>query len=73
MSYKVTRCVCQNHDFKEIKAIASKMGYVNVDQLKEQNICAVKCEMCAPYVELMLATGETEFEPSAYRNRKEAG
>lgn len=60
--YMVTRCVCDDITFKEIKKISLEMGAKNVNQLSEANICATNCKLCVPYIHRMLKTGETAFK-----------
>ncbi len=69
-SYLVNRCICHEHTFVEIKEYAEEQGYTNLEDLQIDNFCSNGCRMCAPYVEMVLKTGETEFEPGAYYKRK---
>lgn len=62
----VTHCICHARSFEEIKGIASKDGFSSVEELQIEDICSNSCQMCEPYVEMMLETGETAFEPGAY-------
>lgn len=32
-------------------------------QLKIQTLCATECSKCVPYIQRMIQTGETRFEP----------
>jgi len=66
----VTRCICHNKSFEEIKIFAEQNKLETVEELQALKYCSNGCQMCAPYVELMLKTGETEFEPGAYYRRK---
>lgn len=71
-SKTVNRCICHNHSFKEIKQYAGENNLDSLEQLQASKFCSCGCGLCAPYVELMLATGETAFEPGAfYRKKKE--
>lgn len=68
---RVTKCVCHDRSFEEIKEFAQKNGINSVDVLQARKICSCGCQMCAPYVELMLETGGTSFEPGApYKRNK---
>jgi len=60
--YMVTRCVCDDITFKEIKKLAMERGYTKVSQLSNEQICATNCKLCVPYVHRMLKTGETAFK-----------
>jgi len=66
----VTRCICHSRSFDEIKKYAEENHITSVVTLQDQEICSGGCGMCAPYVELMLQTGETAFEASAFYRRK---
>lgn len=59
----VTRCVCSDILFSEMKVTADKYGLRNVNELKEYVNFGENCQFCVPYIELMLKTGKTEFEP----------
>lgn len=56
----VTRCVCHNLSFDELKRRADAES-LSLDELKERTRCATGCGMCEPYIQLMLLTGETRF------------
>lgn len=60
--YMVTRCICDDITFAEIKKISAQRGYVNVHQLADAQICANNCKMCIPYIHRMLKTGKTAFK-----------
>ena len=72
-SYLVTRCVCLDTPFEEIKEFADNKGLTTLEELQAEDLCSTKCKMCAPYIELMLKTGQTKFKPGEYLDRKEAG
>jgi hypothetical protein len=59
----VDRCVCFEKKFSEMKIIAGKYNLKNIKELKEYIVFGENCKFCLPYVELMLETGKTEFEP----------
>lgn len=61
----VSRCICHNRDFAEVKKYAEEKGYSTVEELQADRFCSCGCGLCIPYVELMLETGETEFDPRA--------
>jgi NAD(P)H-nitrite reductase large subunit len=65
----VERCICENRSFVEIRDEALRRGLSTVDELKEARLCGTGCEMCLPYVERMLHTGETSFDPLPLRSR----
>lgn len=64
--YNVQKCICHNKDFTEIKKYAERHGIETIDELQERHYCSCGCQMCAPYVELMLKTGRTSFKPGEY-------
>lgn len=70
--FKVNRCICQRLSFEEIKKYAREHELTSVKQLQANEICSTKCHMCVPYIEMVLETGETEFEPGAYIGRKKS-
>jgi NAD(P)H-nitrite reductase large subunit len=56
-------CVCNRKSFADILDIAKRREKTTVDELKEAGICATNCQMCRPYIERALITGETSFNP----------
>jgi NAD(P)H-nitrite reductase large subunit len=68
--FSVTKCICHDRSFAELKAYADKHGLQQIEELQKRKLCSCGCQMCAPYVELMLQTGETAFEPGAPYKKK---
>ena len=68
--FLVTQCVCYQKSFVEIKDFASQNDIDDLMELKKLDYCSNKCTMCAPYVEIVLKTGATQFEPGSYIGRK---
>ena len=66
----VDRCICEGRTFSEIKQIAEKESYSTIEELQNNRICSTSCRLCMPYVEVMLKTGETSFEPGSVYRRK---
>lgn len=62
----VTHCICHARSFEEIKEFAAQEGFNKVEELQAINFCSTNCKMCKPYVELMLETDRTGFEPGEY-------
>lgn len=60
---KVTRCICHDRTFEEVKTYVGEHGISSVDELQDRNFCSNSCGLCAPYVEVVLKTGQTEFSP----------
>jgi bacterioferritin-associated ferredoxin len=58
----VTKCICSDKLFSEIKETADRYELKNIDELKEYMQFGGNCRLCFPYIELMLKTGKTEFE-----------
>lgn len=68
---KVTRCICHKRSFEEIKIYATEHDLSSVDDLQNHNYCSNSCGLCAPYVEVTLETGQTEFTPGEpYRKKR---
>jgi len=61
---KVNRCICSNIGFEKVKAIAEKKNLRTVEDLRKREICSCHCMLCVPYIEKMLETGKTEYEPT---------
>lgn len=68
--FTVSKCICHKKDFSEIKAYIEENDITTVKELQDQKYCSCGCSLCAPYIELMLKTGETSFEAGAYYKRK---
>lgn len=67
---QVTKCVCHNRSFDDIKEYARENEISDLNTLQEQKFCSCGCQMCAPYVELMLETGKTAFVAGEPYGRK---
>ncbi|MFV1884446.1 MAG: bacterioferritin-associated ferredoxin [Balneola sp.] len=65
----VTHCICDAISFEEVKKIAFKEGFTSVSELQSADVCSTNCRMCEPYVEMMLETDRTAFEPGEYLKR----
>ena len=59
----VTRCVCFGKTFKELKNTARRFDIDKLEDLQKRVRFGENCRRCHPYVQLMLRTGRTEFEP----------
>lgn len=68
-SYRVTRCICQNRMFDEIKSYSESQDITSVDELQEIDYCCNSCGFCIPYVKAMLETGKTEFKSGEPHNK----
>ena len=58
----VNRCVCFNKRFVELKKIARRKEASTFSQLQQHAVFGRNCQRCRPYVNKMLATGETVFD-----------
>ncbi len=68
--YSIDRCICHSRSFEEIREYADRHDIVSLEALQEEEYCSCGCGLCEPYVEKLLETGRTEFEPGEfYRNQ----
>jgi len=68
---KVTKCICHDRSFEEAKEYADRHDITTVDEIQSHDYCSNSCQLCAPYVEIMLKTGQTEFSPGEpFRKKK---
>lgn len=65
----VTRCICHDRSFEELKSYARQRDISRVEELQDRKLCSCSCRMCKPYVERMLETGQTEFKPGEVYGR----
>jgi NAD(P)H-nitrite reductase large subunit len=59
----VTRCVCSNKTFDEIKQIMNMKGYNSIKEVIDKGLAGDSCGMCRPYLSNMIKTGEVAFMP----------
>jgi bacterioferritin-associated ferredoxin len=57
----VTKCVCYNKTFAEMKARMDEKNLTTFDDLKNELCFGENCKICVPYVRKMIQTGETAF------------
>jgi bacterioferritin-associated ferredoxin len=57
----VDRCVCTGKTFVELKKIAEEKGSQTVDDLRRHVVFGTGCQLCLPYVDGVIRTGETSF------------
>jgi bacterioferritin-associated ferredoxin len=60
----VSRCVCFDVSFEELKKIAEETKSFTVLELEDHADFGMGCGMCRTYVSFMLLTGKTSFDPS---------
>jgi len=53
---KVNRCECVNKTFEQLNV------YSDFDAAQKATQCGSECEGCTPYIKLMFACGESEFD-----------
>ncbi len=70
--FLVHKCVCHNIDFTDVKKYVEEHQIQDVKELQAAEVCSTKCQMCEPYVEILIKTGEVEFQPGAYIGRKKS-
>lgn len=71
--YFVTRCICHEKEFSEIKEYAEANNLTTVKELQAHKFCSTNCKLCTPYVKLMFETGKTAFKPGEYLKRTNPG
>ncbi len=57
----ITRCVCHDVTFAELREEARRSGAPTLEELMERAVFGRQCTLCHPYVRRMLESGETEF------------
>jgi bacterioferritin-associated ferredoxin len=60
----VTRCVCFDVSFAQLKKVADANGIHNLEALQQCIEFGQNCGLCRPYINRMLRTGQTEFDVS---------
>ena len=58
---RITRCVCNDLEFEELKRLAAQRGITDLDGLCGWTGCGLTCGLCRPYIGAMLQTGQTVF------------
>ena len=57
----VTRCVCHQRTFAELKALCAANDWTTVGEISLETNCGLGCGSCRPYLAAMLDTGATSF------------
>ena len=70
---KVTKCICHDRSFDEIETYAREHNLSSVDELQQHDYCSNSCGLCAPYVDITLKEGQTEFTPGEPFRKKRTG
>lgn len=58
---EIDRCYCYDQTFAELKAVAENTGASSIEALQEHVTFGENCQLCHPYVNCMLRTGQTVF------------
>jgi NAD(P)H-nitrite reductase large subunit len=58
----VDRCFCFDKSFADMKSVIDSKGITTLCELKKHITFGENCNICMPYVELVLKTGETDFD-----------
>lgn len=61
MSIHIDRCLCFKQSFAELKQLAEQHHCTTLAELRQWAIFGQKCQLCVPYIQRMLQTGETIF------------
>lgn len=69
MKYEVTKCVCNNISFEEMKTIAVRNQIQSMEGLVSVLEVATNCRLCVPFIMKMLETGKTKFEIVSHDER----
>lgn len=59
----VDRCVCFNVPFTVLKEYAIEHS-CGMDGLRDKFGCGRGCALCVPYIQAMLRSGRTSFDPA---------
>lgn len=59
---KVTKCICFDITFRELKEISIINNCKSLQELKAYAIFSEKCKLCSPYIQKMLETDQVEFD-----------
>jgi hypothetical protein len=57
---RISRCVCINRSFCDLKSEADGKG-LDFEQLRVETGAAIQCGLCRPYLAKSLKTGQTVF------------
>ena len=58
----VTRCVCFQRTFAELKALATANDWTTTAEISLETGCGLGCGSCRPYLDAMFDTGATSFD-----------
>jgi len=55
-------CVCFDTTFDKLKIMADQKNLTTLQEIREETGCGTMCQLCFPFIETMLKTGQLEFE-----------
>ncbi len=58
---EIDRCYCYDQTFAHLKAVADETDASSIEALQEHVTFGENCQLCHPYVDCMLRTGQTVF------------
>lgn len=58
---KIDKCICHDISFEEIYCIAQQNNVESIDELQHHVDVCNSCQMCKPYIEATIETGQTTF------------
>ncbi len=58
----ITKCICYDTTFEEMKKIMKDRNLKTLDELIMAKTVASNCRLCVPYIKKMIETGETKFD-----------
>ncbi len=62
MSINITKCICYDTSFEEMKTIMKNYKINSLEELRDIKPVALNCKLCVPYINKMIETGETKFK-----------
>jgi bacterioferritin-associated ferredoxin len=62
MKTEVTKCVCSEITFEEMKSLMDRNNLKTFEELSREIKVASNCRLCLPYIHRMIETGKTKFE-----------
>lgn len=62
MNFNITKCICYDTSFEEMKTIMQHQKVNTLEELQQIKPVALNCKLCVPYINKMIETGETKFK-----------
>lgn len=59
---RIIKCICHGTTFARLKKISETQKLSSIEELQKRATFAENCRRCVPYINLMLKTGQTEFD-----------